>query len=250
MRLFPILIVTALLTAAASAAPFAGHCDLEGCRSGDFDGKGARGSETDPGGTARNQIELVRLDSRDPDVRRSRDAKEQAKNDLSQIIVYYNAAIRREPKDDDAYFHRGIANFYAGDRPHALADLKQASRLDPQYPYYALWMHIIDTRSNAASSLPQAISQIDMTKWPAPVIRLFLGHATPAAVLDAAEDPDVGIRRGRVCEAQFYSAELALQQGDKKEAVRLFRLAAAGCTRDFVEGAAAASELNALDEKP
>jgi lipoprotein NlpI len=229
MRFCPIVIATALLTVAASATPFAGHCDFEGCR---------------------NHIELVRLDSRDPDGRRSRDAKEQAKNDLSQIIVYYNAAIRREPKDDDAYFHRGIANFYAGDRQHALADLKQASRLDPQYPYYALWMHIIDTRSNAASGLPQAVPQIDMTKWPAPVIRLFLGQATPAAVLDAADDPDVGVRKGRICEAQFYSAELALQQGDKKEAVRLFRLAAGGCTRDFVEGAAAASELNALDEKP
>jgi tetratricopeptide (TPR) repeat protein len=250
MRLCPIVIATTLLTAAASAAPFAGHCDFEGCLSGDVEGTGARGSETDPGSTTRNYIALVRLDSHDPDGRRSRDAKEQAKNDLSQIIVYYNAAIRREPKDDDAYFHRGIANFYAGDRLHALADLKQASRLDPEYPYYALWMHIVDMRSSVASNLPRAISHIDMAKWPAPVIRLFLGNAIPAAVLDAANDPDVDIRRGQICEAQFYSAELALQQGDKKEAVRLFRLAAAGCARDFVEGAAAVSELNALDENP
>jgi lipoprotein NlpI len=250
MRLCLIGIAVALLAAAASDAAHAGCCDLEGYGSGNLDGRRAGSIETAPDSDARTYIELVRLDSRDPDGRRNRDTMEQAKNDLSQIIVYYNAAIRREPGDDDAYFHRGIANFYAGDRSHALADLKQASRLDPAYPYYALWMHIIDKRSNLASSLQQAISQIDMTRWPAPVIRLFLGKATAAAVLDAADDPDVDTRRGRICEAQFYSAELALQQGDKKEAVRLFRLASAGCARDFVEAAAAASELDALEEHP
>ena len=105
-------------------------------------------------------------------------------------------AIRREPKDDDAYFHRGIASFYAGDRQHARADLEQASRLDPEYPDHALWTHIVAKRSNMTSNLAQAVLQIDMTKWPAPVIRLFLGKATPGSVLDSADDPDVGIRSG------------------------------------------------------
>jgi tetratricopeptide (TPR) repeat protein len=250
MRLCLIRVAIALLAAAASNAAHAGCYDPEGCGSRNPVGQSAGSFRTGLGSNAGNRIDLVRLDSRDADGRRNRDAREHTSNDFSQIIVYYNAAIRREPKDDDAYFHRGIASFYAGDRSHALADLKQAGRLDPEYPYYALWLHIIDKRSNLASSLQQAISQIDMAKWPAPVIRLFLGSATPAAVLDAADDPDADTRRGRICEAQFYSAELALQQGDKKEAVRLFRLASAGCARDFVEAAAAASELDALGEYP
>ncbi len=249
MRRCLIGIAIALLATAANSTAHAGCCDLKGCGGGNLDGERAGSYETG-GSDARNCIELVRLDSPDSAGRRNRDSREQAKNDLSRIIVFYNAAIRREPKDDDAYFHRGIANFYAGDHAHALADLKEASRLDPEYPYYALWMHIIDQRGNVASGLQQAISQIDMTKWPAPVIRMFLGNATPATVLDAADDPDVDTRRGRTCEAQFYSAEVALQQGDKKVAVRLFRLAAAGCARDFVEGAAAAAELDALGERP
>jgi hypothetical protein len=57
--------------------------------------------------------------------------------------------------------------------------------------------------------LSQAISQIDMTAWPAPVIRLFLGQMTPTAVLAAAADPDAGKKKGQVCEANFYSGELA-----------------------------------------
>jgi len=59
--------------------------------------------------------------------------REQAKSqsDLYQIIAYYNDAIRRDPRDDDAYFHRGLAKLYAGALPAAIADLAQASKLDP-----------------------------------------------------------------------------------------------------------------------
>jgi lipoprotein NlpI len=192
----------------------------------------------------------VRLDAKDPEIRRNRETKEQTKSDLYQIIVYYNAAIKRDPKDDDAYFHRGVAKFYAGALSPAIADLTQASKLDPAYAYYPLWIDIIDKRRNEASSLAQAIAHVDMAKWPAPLVRLFLGETTPAAVLAAAADPDAVTRRGQVCEANFYSGELALQQGAKEEATRLFRLAAAECPREFVEGHAASSELEALAEGP
>jgi lipoprotein NlpI len=198
---------------------------------------------TDIGGYA----QLARLDTKEPDARRGRDTKEQLKDDLYQLIVYYNAAIKKDPKDDDAYFHRGIAKFFAGAPVPARADIVQAKKLDPKYPYYALWIEIIDKRANAPSELPQAMGQVDMTKWPAPVIQMFLGESTPAAVLAAANDPDPKTKVGQVCEANFYSAELALQQGDKQEAVRLFHVAVNACPREFVEGPAAKDELAALD---
>jgi len=192
-------------------------------------------------------IEMIRLETKDSDAPLNRGAKNRAKSDLDQIIVYYNAAIKRDPKDDDAYFHRGLANFYNGFLSLALADLSQASKLDPGYAYYALWVDILDKRSNAAASrLPQAISQIDMTRWPAPVIRLFLGQAAPAAVLEAADDPDANTKRGHICEANFYLGEWALRQGAKADAERLFRMAAADCSGEFVEGPAAAAELKTI----
>jgi lipoprotein NlpI len=197
-----------------------------------------------------DDTQMVRLDAKDPDVQRNRGTNEQAKSDLYQIIVYYNAAIRRDPNDDDAYFHRGLAKLYAGALPAAMADLVQASRLDPAYAYYALWIDIIDKRRNAAGNLAQVTAHINMSKWPAPVVRLFLGETTPAAVRAAADDPDPATRGGQLCEANFYSGEFALQHGDTQEAARLFRLAAAGCARDFVEGPAATAELMALGQNP
>jgi len=260
MRFSATVIATALLNAVASAAPIANFDNLDKCLVSVSAGKSAgcaddlrANGETTPNrlfADSLHGIEMVRLDPKDPDARRNDETKGRARSDLNQIIVYYNAAISHDPKDDDAYFHRGIASFYAGNGSQALADLGQASKLDPTYPYYALWIDILDQRRNAASRLPQAISHIDMTRWPAPVIRLFLGQTTPALVLAAAEDADPTTKIGQVCEANFYSGELALRHGAKEEAARLFRLAAAGCSRDFVEGSAASAELNALDGNP
>ena len=85
-----------------------------------------------------------------------------------------------------------------------------------------------------------------MTVWPAPVIRMFLGQMTQSAVLAAANDPDPNKKKDQVCEANFYSGELALRTGAKNEALRLFRLAARDCPRGFFEWPAANAELKAL----
>ena len=241
MRISTTTISAALLVGMASTA-FAAD---QRYRASDGVSSYAEGIAADDAGNY--LIEKVRLDTKDPGLQQhNRGAKDQAKSDLNQIIAYYNAAIKHDPKDDDAYFHRGLANFYAGALPQALSDLAQASKLDPQYPYYPLWIDIIDKRGNQASRLPQAITHIDMTKWPAPVVRLFLGQMTPTDLLAAADDPDADTKKGQVCEANFYIGELALQQGGKEEAARLFRLAATDCPHGFVEGPSARSELEAL----
>jgi lipoprotein NlpI len=85
-----------------------------------------------------------------------------------------------------------------------------------------------------------------MTKWPGPVIGLYLGQMTPKAVLAAADDPDANKKKGQVCEANFYTGELVLQRGAKDEARRLFRLAADDCPKNSDERSAANAELKAL----
>jgi lipoprotein NlpI len=168
------------------------------------------------------------------------------KGDYDRAVKDYDQAIQLDPKDASAYFNRGLLNLYAGDLPKAHADLTHASELDPKDAYKALWLDIIGQRNNVPSRLPQALATIDMTAWPAPVIRLFLGKMTPVALLSAADDPDAEKKKGQVCEANFYSGQLALRTGAKGEAARLFRLAAKDCPKAFVEWYAANAELKAL----
>ena len=170
--------------------------------------------------------------------------------DFVGAIADYTQAIVLDPKYAGAYYGRGLAKIYVGASPDAAADLALSVQLDPKFPYGELWLEIANTRSKLPSRLKQATEQIDMSKWPAPVIRLYLGELSPEEVLAAAADPDATKNRGQMCEANFYTGELALQNGIKDEAARLFRLAAADCPKTFDEFSAANAELKALGLRP
>jgi lipoprotein NlpI len=194
--------------------------------------------------------EAIRLDPKRATAFHGRGDAYKAKGDLDHAIADYDKGIQLAPKQADNYFGRGIANLYGGSLPKALADLDRASKLDPKDAYAALWLDIVDKRSDLASRLPQDIAQIDMTRWPAPVIRMFLGQMEAQAVLAAADDANAHTKSGQVCEANFYSGALALRQGAKDQATRLFRLAVADCPKDFIELHAANVELKTLGVTP
>ena len=172
------------------------------------------------------------------------------KGDNDRALADYAEAIGVAPKNATLYEVRGRAELYRGSLPQARADFEQASDLDPKRGYTALWLDIADRRSNQPSRLADMIREVDGTKWPGPLIRLYLGQTTPEAVLAAADDRDAITKRGRVCEANFYTGELALLTGARDDAARLFRLAAADCPRTFAEWWTAMAELKTLGAKP
>ena len=190
--------------------------------------------------------EAIRLDANDADPLIARGIAYRVKGDSERAIADLNEAIRLNPKIDSAYFNRGIVYLYSGSLSQALADVTRASELDPKEAYAALWVEIVGQRSKAPSRLAQASAGLDMAAWPGPVIRMFLGQMTPAAVLAAADDPAPSRKKGQVCEANFYSGQLALRKGAKKDALRLFQLAASDCPPDFNEWSAARAEVKAL----
>ena len=171
------------------------------------------------------------------------------KGDNDRAIADYTQAISLDPKNSVAYFYRGRLNLYAGSLDKALADLSQASALAPKNAYVALWLDIVSQRNNLPSRLSSS-SQIDMTAWPAPIIRLFMGQMTSGSVLAAADDSDATKKKGQVCEANFYTGELSLLKHAQDEATRLFRLAASDCPHNFIEWNGANAELKALGTTP
>jgi lipoprotein NlpI len=172
------------------------------------------------------------------------------RGDTGRALADYDKAIESNPKYDLAFLNRGLTYLYSGNPDKALADINQASELDPKDTLYALWVDIVNKRANLRSRLAEATAQLDMTKWPAPVIRLFLGQLTPGAVLAAADDADANVKRRQVCDANFFVGELALQQGKKEEASRLFRLATTDCPRARSAWTGAVGELKALGITP
>jgi lipoprotein NlpI len=171
-----------------------------------------------------------------------------AKGEVDRAIYDFNKAISLDPKFEIVYFNRALTNVYAEGGPaKALADLNQASELDPKDPYFALWNDIVRQRMGLPSVLMQMVTNIDMTNWPAPVLRVFVGQQTPAELLAAASDLESKGIRVAMCEANFYSAVVALRQRREEDARRLYKVAADRCPITSIEWYAANAELKNLD---
>jgi len=72
-----------------------------------------------------------------------------------------------------------------------------------------------------------------MTKWPAPVIQLFLGKITPDAVLQLAADKDPEKNTKQQCQANFYIAEYQAFHGQRDAARKDFRLTGETCHPNY-----------------
>jgi lipoprotein NlpI len=190
--------------------------------------------------------EAIRLRPNSATAHYSRGNAFSMQGEFPRAIDDYSQVIRIHPKYASGFSNRGRAYFYTGAFSEARVDFEQALKLDPQDAYSALWLDLAERRGNLSSELPAVAKQLNMTAWPAPIVKLLLGDLTADAVFADTADPSPEITRAEVCEANFYSAELALLQRQTEEAVRLLHLAANGCPRSFVEWRGATSELARL----
>jgi tetratricopeptide (TPR) repeat protein len=176
-----------------------------------------------------------------------------AKADYAQAIADYTTVVERDAGKTFvgqlAYVVRGIAWLYSGAPDKAEVDLKRAVELNPKEPFFALFLHLAERRTGSAGSLASAhlasaVGNFDMTRWPAPAIRMFLGEGTPEAVL-AVKGGEVTI-----CEADYFVAEFMQLENRKEEALRLYRKALVDCPRYILEGVAASAALRLLGANP
>jgi lipoprotein NlpI len=188
--------------------------------------------------------ESIRLDPNDAPAYFARGSVYYIMGNNALALGDFTKSIQLDPDNATAYFNRGVAYFVIGGRTaDAEADFRKASELSPTDAYAALWFDLAARRTNVPSRLAETAKQLDMTAWPAPVVREFLGELNSAQTLAAANDNDPKTRLGQTCEANFYSGEFALLKNNKQEALRLLRLAASDCPRGFLESTAAIAEL-------
>ncbi len=138
--------------------------------------------------------------------------------DLERAIGDYSEMIRLRPTRAQLYLFRGIAHMYSSSVAEALTDVSRTNDINAKDAYAVLWLDIADKRSDQPSRLVEATEQIDMTEWPTPIIRLYLGQTTREAVLAAADDSKAETKNGRRCETNFFLGEFSLERGDKNEA--------------------------------
>jgi lipoprotein NlpI len=201
--------------------------------------------EGDYGRAIAGYSQAIRIDPQYAPSYANRGDVHRSEHDYDDAIADYTQAIKVDPKYSRAYLGRGIVELYTNSPANAYADFTQAGDIAPDYAFAPIWLEIANKRDKLPSRLDEATAQVDMTKWPAPVIRLYLGQVTPDALLAAADDPYPAVKAGQTCEANFYTGELALLQGRKNVAALLFNVAASQCPQDYDERFAAEAELKA-----
>ncbi|MBV8835860.1 MAG: tetratricopeptide repeat protein [Alphaproteobacteria bacterium] len=170
---------------------------------------------------------------------------------------------------------RGLLQYAAKqfDVPASATD--DAPALAPDVPYFpgiynlAIWRHIAHTRAGEVEdgSFKRIAGELGATAWreedlaapqlrtlrknrvtwPAPIVALFAGKASPQTVRRAAETaPGSTERSFRLCAADFYVAEYQLLAGAHAEALALLRSAVADCPAGAPEATFAKAELARL----
>lgn len=174
-----------------------------------------------------------------------------AKGEGERAIADYSQAITLDPTYVNPYGSRGIYYFYDNDDPtKAQADFTAAVELAPHNAYYAIWLALALRRDAGIGHLRQSTERLDMTSWPAPLVRMFLGDQTPEEALAAANNSIPTTKRRNLCEANLYIAEFHWLRGDTDKALPFYRFAARDCPRDFIEYVAANRRLHALGVSP
>ena len=173
------------------------------------------------------------------------------KEDYPQAIKDYAEAIDIDPDYPLAFYNRGLARFDQGLYIAAVPDFVRAVQLDPAKPYRVIALYMAKARGGDPDRemLAANASQLNLTQWPGPVVNLFLGQATPQAVINAAQDPDPHVQRERQCEAYFYIGEYLLIANQKTEAARMFQAAVATGVTSLFEYASAKAELRHLAQQ-
>lgn len=172
----------------------------------------------------------------------------QRTGEYALAVADLDELVRRFPQSADAYRDRGVAHLLWGHPAEAQRDLSRAVELNPLGYYGVIWLYISRAKAGpgAEKELAKNGTVLNLSKWPGPVIQLFLGKTTAEAVLQAADqDPQKNTKL--TCEANFYIAEYQALHGQREAAEKNFRLAGETCNRNyFLYVRSAQEELKSL----
>ncbi|MEK6551225.1 MAG: tetratricopeptide repeat protein [Pseudomonadota bacterium] len=192
----------------------------------------------------------LELDPRRVNAYHNRGNAKKDKGDLDGAIADYNRTLDLDPRKAITYEARGRTHYYKGEFALATADFNRAQELKPD-TYTALRLFLARTRSgtDGRNELTANTVKLDTTKWPAPVVALYLGKSSPVAVLKSAEHADPKTHKEQLCEANFYIGQWQLTKGDRASATASLRTARDHCPKTFVEYTGAVHELKRLGVK-
>jgi lipoprotein NlpI len=177
------------------------------------------------------------------------------KGQYARAVADFNKALELQPNRAYAFLERGCAHFLAGQTSQAAADFELAIGVNPASStavYAALWLHITKARLHQEGNeeLAEVAQKADLSSWPGPVLKFYLGQMTEDELMAAAADPDPQTHVGEACEVNFYTGEDALAHQKRTAALARFRAVHDRCIEDYIEYGGALAQLKQLTGAP
>lgn len=170
-------------------------------------------------------------------------------SDFPNAIADFNRAIALKPDQEAAIKNRGRINFVLGNFAQAAADLQRGLSLDSADADASLWLHIARLRldqDDASDFAAHAAAVADTSRWPAPVLRYFLGTLSGDQLINMSQDSATGRSKESRCATTFFLGEDALLRKEPTAAAGLFERALTECAKESPEHKAASAELQRL----
>jgi lipoprotein NlpI len=159
----------------------------------------------------------------------------------------------------DAYAFRGYMRLVLGQAKDAAADLDKSTELRI-WPYNVLWLHLARLKAGLPDEGPRSLANNAITlevtrnqdgspglsRWPGALVKFMQGTGTRESVAAAAQEGDPARLAERVCDVDFYLAELDLARNDPAAAKPQFERAAEKCPFASFERMGATAELMRL----
>ncbi len=159
----------------------------------------------------------------------------------------------------DAFAYRGYIKLVLGQPKDGAVDLAKSADL-LIWPYNVLWLYLARLKGGVPDTGVRSLTNNAMTldvnrgpdgspglsRWPGPVVKFMLGKATRDEVAAAAQEGDAQKLAERVCDVDFYLAEVDLAHNDVAAAKPKLQRAAEKCPFASFERMGASAELMRL----
>ncbi|MHA1565724.1 MAG: tetratricopeptide repeat protein [Alphaproteobacteria bacterium] len=194
--------------------------------------------------------QVLRIDSDYAPVYSIRGASHFDRGDYEAAIADYDQAFRLDPVGAEIFGGRGLSSFYVGRFAEAVADWQLCVLVRPCDAFAAIWLYLARARAgqDGKAALARNTARRDLGEWPGPVIKMFLGQMTGAAVLALDDGAPTSTSNKRREEAFFYVGQQWLLAGDREGARDLFRRAMETGYAGSVENRGAEAELRRMGE--
>jgi lipoprotein NlpI len=180
--------------------------------------------------------------------------------DYDGALLDFNSGIALDSDfNADAYAYRGYMRLVLGQATEAVEDLEKSAEL-LLWPYNALWLYVARLKAGVPDTGPRSLANNAITlsvrrnqdgstaleRWPGALIKHMLGEATHEQVSASAQQGDPQRLAERVCDVDFYLAELHLARNEVSAARPLLERAAEKCPFASFERMGATAELMRL----